>query len=43
MKQELLTEVMQNMASHLNNLQMKQLQSVLESVLYKYEVRRESE
>ena len=43
MKQELLTEVMQNMAPHLNNLQMKQLQSVLESVLYKYEVRRESE
>ena len=43
MKQELLTEVIQNMAPHLNNVQMKQLQSVLESVLYKYEVRQESE
>ena len=39
MKQELIIEVMQKMATHLDNFQMKQLQSTLESVLCNYEIR----
>ena len=35
MKQELIIEVMQKMAMHIDNFQMKQLQSTLESVLCK--------
>ena len=42
MKQELTLAVMQNMAPHLDNLQIKKLQSVLETVLCNYEVRPES-
>lgn len=43
MKQELIMAVIQNMAPYLDNLQMKKLQSVMETVLCKYEVRPESE
>ena len=39
MKQELIIEVMQKMATHLDNFQMKQLQTTLESVLCNYEIR----
>lgn len=39
MKQDLIIEVMQKMATHLDNFQMKQLQSTLESVLCNYETR----
>ena len=39
MKQDLIIEVMQKMATHLDNFQMKQLQSTLESVLCNYEIR----
>ena len=39
MKQDLMIEVMQKMATHLDNFQMKQLQSTLESVLCNYEIR----
>ena len=39
MKQDLMIEVMQKMAMHLDNFQMKQLQSTLESVLCNYEIR----
>ena len=43
MKQELVLAVMQNMAPYLDNLQMKKLQSVMETVLCNYEVRPEIE
>ena len=39
MKQELIIEVMQKMATHLDNFQMKQLQSAMETVLCNYEIR----
>lgn len=39
MKQDLMIEVMQKMATHLDNFQMKQLKSTLESVLCNYEIR----
>ena len=38
MKQELMTEVMQQMLSCLDNVQLKQLRQVMEQVLYHYEV-----
>ena len=39
MKQDLMIEVMQKMTLNLDNFQMKQLQSTLESVLCNYEIR----
>ena len=39
MKQDLIIEVMQKMALHLDNFQMKQLQSAMEAVLCNYEIR----
>ena len=39
MKQELIIEVMQKMALHLDNFQMKELQSAMETVLCNYEIR----
>ena len=39
MKQDLIIEVMQKMALHLDNFQMRQLQSAMEAVLCNYEIR----
>ena len=38
MKQELITEVMQQMLPYLDNAQLKQLKQVMEQTLYHYEV-----
>ena len=38
MKQELITEVMQQMLSYLDNAQLKQLKQVMEQTLFHYEV-----
>ena len=38
MKQELMTEVMQQMLPYLDNAQLKQLRQVMEQALYHYEV-----
>ena len=38
MKEELMTEVMQQMLSYLDNAQMKQLKQVMDHILFRYEV-----
>ena len=38
MKEQLITEVMQQMLSYLDNAQMKQLKQVMDHILFRYEV-----